>query len=290
MGTFASTLAAGVNVSIDAGADLSSSSVTASGSELHLIDSNERDQFDIQDANLKNAVEKYFGKKPNDVFVTSPTPWGDLYKTYGWEEVKTKFTVKSAVIQDITSEPVIIATKTFTNNSSIPATFDAAISDQVSNTVESNWSTQTLFRFEQKFKYNISFLGTGGGGETNLIYQETDTEGGSESLTTTVGSSSGVSVELQPGQSVISTLSASRGTMKVRVTYTVSLEGYVATNYNPTYKDHHFWALWVNNVLGGAGMTKTYEITQDLDIGYFSNSEIVLEDADNGKVMKTMTF
>ena len=38
--------------------------------------------FGLDEQNLKNAVEQYFGKRPDDVFFKSPTPWGDLYKRY----------------------------------------------------------------------------------------------------------------------------------------------------------------------------------------------------------------
>jgi len=100
----------GIDISIKAGSDAATSSVSASGSEQHIITDKERTTFGIQDEGLKDAVDKYFGKRPNDAYLHSPTPWDDLYKTYGWPEVQTVLVVQSATIREITSEPVIVAT------------------------------------------------------------------------------------------------------------------------------------------------------------------------------------
>jgi hypothetical protein len=266
----------GIEISIKAGADAATSSVSASGSVQHIITDKERKTFDIEDAGLKSAVEKYFGKKPNDAYLHSPTPWDDLYKTYGWSEVQTILDVKSAKITEITSEPVIVATKKFVNNSSKKATFDASISDQVTNTTESNWSQTDTIDVGQKITYDVSFLGAGGGGETSMSYSHSWGQGGSESKSITVGSSSGVSVELEPGESIEAVLSASRGVMKVRIVYMAHLTGSTAVNYNPTYKDHHFWSLPITGVMSAASLSTNREFTEDIEICYYSDAKIEL--------------
>ena len=55
-------------------------------------------------------------------------------------------------------------------------------------------------------KYNIRFLGTGGGGETDISYSHSWGEGGEESKTVTIGTSTGVSVTLKPNQAVEASL------------------------------------------------------------------------------------
>lgn len=278
---------AGITVSIVAGADEAHSSVNATGSVQHIITDKERTTFGVQDSALKNAVGKYFGKNPNDAYLHSPTPWNDLYKTYGWPEVQTVLVVQDAKITGITSEPVVVATKTFTNQSSKKATFDASISDQVSNTTESNWSTTNTIEVGQKITYNVGFLGTGGGGETSMSYSHQWGEGGSESKSITVGSTSGVSVELNPGESIEAQLTASRGVLKVRITYKAYLTGSTAVNYNPTFKDHHFWALDIGGVMGAAGINNSVKFTEDIEVGYFSNAKISLVDP-KGKLKTAM--
>jgi len=270
---------AGITVQIIAGTSASTSSVSASGSVQHIITDKEVQTFGVQDNNLKAAVAKYFGKSPNDAYLHSDTPWGDLYKTYGWPQVQTVLNVVSATVTGITSEPVIVAQQTFKNNSSVRATFNVGISDTVTDTTESNWSTSNTIDVTQTVEYGISFLGTGGGGSTSMSYSRTWGQGGSQSKSVAVGSSQGVTVELDPGESVQALLTASRGVMKVRIVYQANLIGSTAINYNPTYKDHHFWALDLPSVMQTSGINNSLRFTEDIEIGFFTNSEVELKNA-----------
>jgi len=274
----------GISVSIVAGEDKNSSSVNAAGSIQHIITDEERRTFGVTDAGLKNAVGKYFGKNPNDAFLHSPTPWNDLYNTYGWKQVQTLLVVQRAEILGITSEPVIVKTQEFENNSSKSGSFNVSISETVQNTSTSTWNTGGTLTIGQKFTYSVKFLGAGGGGETSLSYSRSWGQGGSESKSTTVGSSSAVSVTLDPGESVIAELTASRGVMKVRIHYNAYLIGQTAINYNPTFKGHHFWGLPIRSVMAGAGLPAAVTSTEDIEIGYYSNSKIELKNKATGEV------
>ncbi|MEU3022044.1 hypothetical protein ABZ644_05070 [Nocardiopsis alba] len=193
----------GIRVSIDAGSDSSSSKIAVSGYDEHVITDKERGTYDIGDASLKRAIGANRGRQPNDAFVKSPTPWGDLYKSYGWREVHTYTTPSQAYVTGIQSEPVIVATKTLTNNSSIPAEFDAGISEQVTNTVSNTWSSTHSIEVSQEFNYDVKFLGSGGGGSTSFSYTHQWGQEKTEEKSTTVGTTSGVKVTLNPGQSVV---------------------------------------------------------------------------------------
>jgi hypothetical protein len=268
----------GIDISIQAGLTEATSNASASGVEQHVITDKEVETFQIGDGALKGAVEKFFGKRPNDVFLHSDTPWGDLYKTYQWPQVQTVVVVQSATITAITSEPVIVAQQTFKNTSSVKATFNAGISQTVTNTATSGWSKSDDVTVTQKISYEIGFLGAGTKGETSLSYSHSWGQTGSESKAVTVGSTSGVSVPLDPGQAVNSVLTASRGVMKVRVVYRAYLVGDVAVNYDPTYNDHHFWALDVGSVMAAAGIPNERTMTEDIEIGFYSNSQIDVRD------------
>ncbi len=269
----------GIEVSVKAGLTTDTSSVNASGSVQHVITDDEVRSFGIQDSALKNAIAKYFGKAPNDAYLHSDTPWGDLYKTYNWPQVQTVLVVDSASITGITSQPTIVAKQVFSNTSKIPGNFNVGISQQVTNQVDNTWSQTNAIKVQQTFKYNVSFLGTGGGGETSIGYEHTWGQSKTESLAVTVGTTSGVSVTLQPGQSVTAQLTASRGVMKVRIVYKAYLIGSTAINYNPTYRDHHFWALDIGGVMAAGGIQNVQKFTEDLSIGFYANSKIELLDA-----------
>lgn len=267
----------GIDVSITAG-DKEESRATASGSEQHVITDDERTTFRIGDKQLKDAVAAYFGKSPNDAYLHSPTPWGDLYKTYNWPQVQCVLVAESAEILGIDSNPVIVKTQQFVNNSSKTGTFNVAISESVQNTVTSNWSTGGTLSFTNKINVSMKFLGIGASGELSYGYSQSWGIGGTKSVSVTVGSTTGVQVELGPGESVTAELSASRGSMKVRVRYNAYLIGSTAVNYNPTYKGHHFWALPINDVMSAGGIPNSNKSTEDMEIGYFSNSRIELKD------------
>lgn len=270
----------GIEIKINAGADAATSSVSATGRLWHVITDKERKSFGVEDAALCKAVEKFFGRYPNDAFLHGPTnsDWNQLYETYGWPEVNTVLWVQSATIMGITTEPVIVATKTFTNNSTKKATFDASISDQVSNTIESNWSESNTLEVKQMIKYECGFLGSGGGGETSISYSHSWGEGGSESKEVTVGSTSGVTVELDPKESIEAVLTANRGVMKVRIVYIAVLSGAIALNYNPRYKEHHFHQLNVDSVMRTSGIPNSQTFTEDIEVGYYSSSKIEIRD------------
>ncbi len=275
----------GLSVTIKAGETAATSSVQATGSVQHIITDTERESFNIQDSSLKNAVKAYFGKKPNDAYLHSPTPWDDLYKRYGWSQVQVIMRPISSTVTGITSNPTIIATKNFTNSSSHKATFNAGISDQVTDTVESNWSQTNTISVSQSVSYEVGFLGSGGGGETSFSYSREWGEGGSKSTSVTVGSETGVSVDLDPGESIEAVLSASRGKMKVRIVYEAYLTGQTAINYNPRYKGHHFWALPINSVMSSGGLSTTMQFTEDIELDFYSDASIEIRDSKNDRKM-----
>lgn len=272
----------GISVSIVAGHDKSVSDVQASGSVQHVITDDERTTFRLGDKHLKDAVAAYFGKRPNDAYLRSPTPWGDLYKKYNWPQVQLVLVVQDAKVLGITSQPVVVKTQEFTNNSRQKGTFNVAITESVDNTTSTNWSTGGTLTIGQKFTYGVKFLGAGAEGETSLSYSQSWGVGGQQSHSVTIGSSAGVSVKLDPGESVVAELSASRGVMKVRINYKAYLIGSTAVNYDPTYKDHHFWALGIEGVMGSGGISNAVKSTEDIEVGYYSNSKIELKDRKTG--------
>ena len=276
----------GINISIVAGQDKSASSINATGTVEYVITDKDRRAFGLRDKQLKDAVKAYFGKSPNDAYLKSPTPWGDLYKRYNWEQVKTVLVVESAEILSITSEPIIVKTQEFVNSSTEKATFDVSINDQVRNTTTSSWNHQNTVTGGQKFEYGVKFLGTGGKGETSLEYSHSWGSVEEESTWITVGSSSGVNVELDPGESVLSELSASRGVMKVRIRYKAYLVGQTAVNYSDTYKDHHFWGLPIDNVMSKGGISNSIKPIEEIEIGYYSNSKIEVKNESRRVGMK----
>ena len=268
----------GFNINITAGGTPETSSVSVSGKEQHIITGEERNTFQLNDYQLKKAVETYFGKSPNDAYLCSPTPWGDLYQTYNWEQTETNITCASAEIVSFEANPIIVKQQTFTNESSHTGEFTVSISDSVTQSTTTSWETGGDFTVGQTFKYEIGFLGTGGGGETSMSYTQSWGKGGSETKAVTIGSTAGVTVTLEPGESVIASLSASRGVMTVKIRYQSVLTGMTAVNYNPTYKGHHFWGLGLPSVMSSAGISNKIISEETIKVDYYSNGQVELLD------------
>ncbi|EHM46274.1 hypothetical protein HMPREF0880_03544 [Yokenella regensburgei ATCC 43003] len=270
----------GINVQVNTDADPKKTTVSASGSIQHVITGNEVNSFGLSDSALKDAVAKYFGKRPNDAYLKSPTPWGDLYKTYGWEQVQTVLVARSAQVLSVNSSPSIIKTVILKNNSNKPATFNASVSDNITNSVETNWNVTTSVDFSETVSYEVSFEGLGSvGGSTTWSFGMSFGVGGSKSESISIGSDQGVTVDLDPGESVEVQLTASIGSLRARVFYDVYLTGYSAVNYNPTFKDHHFWALNIGDVMSAGGISNNRQITEDITVGYYSNAQVILSNA-----------
>ena len=134
--------------------------------------------------------------------------------------------------------------------------------------------------FSQSVEYSLEFEGLGSvGGSTTWSFGMSFGVGGSQSESITVGSDQGVTVDLDPGESVQAQLTISNGVLKARILYDVYLTGSAAINYNPTYKDHHFWALDIGSIMQAGGIPNHRQITQDITVGYYSNAQVVLSDA-----------
>ncbi len=281
----------GISITVKAGADQASSSVSASGSIQHVITDQEVAAFGIKDDALKNAVAKYFGSRPNDAYLHSPTPWNDLYSTYGWPQVQTILVLQSATITGISSNPEVIASNKFSNESKVPGTFNASVTTQVANTESTTWSQSTTLSFSESISWKVGFEGLGeAGGSVTWGFSQTFGQSDTQSQTVTVGSTQGVSVTLQPGESVQANLNTSRGTMNIRIVYKAYLTGVTAVNYNPTYRDHHFWALPIDAVMAAGGINNSMTVTQDIQIGYYSNANVTLTDPQGKRVAALMSM
>ncbi len=263
--------------------DLDNRTVTASGSDVHVISDDEKKAFDVTDGPLKDAVKAHFGKKPNEAYLHSSTPWGDLYKKYHWPEVETTLTIKKAEVLSTNSKPVIVATAIFDNTKGSEAyTYHAKVWEQVSNTEEHTWSSSDSITVSQSVKYGTKF-----GGQTTASYTHEWGKSHTESQTINVGFETGVDVTVQPGQERVVNLSATLGTMTVRVTYDASLSGDVATNYNPTYKGHHFWEMPITEVLSAVHRPSSKVITEDVVISFYSNATVQVVDPNKKEVLES---
>ncbi|XP_053620977.1 spherulin-2A [Plodia interpunctella] len=258
-----------------------------SGSQAGVITDAERTTFGLSDAILKDSIGAYFGRRPDDAYLRSPTPWGDLYSTFGWDQVLSTLVPKNGKILGITSQPMIITKQLFENNSSKPATFDVGISQSVQNTVKSSWSQGGSLNVAQEINYGFDIEFIKGGGKTAFSYTSTWGRNTEKSESVTIGSQSGMKILLQPGQAVVAQLQATKGTIRMEVEYEASLSGASAVNYDDGYRGHHFWSLDIRAIMASVGLPNQKVSKEVIEIDFYSQSRVVVNDkSTNIKLME----
>lgn len=269
-------LAADINVNIIASNKDSDRKSSASGVQSNIISNTELETFQLYDGKLREAIQAYHGKKPDDVYVKSRTPWGDLYTTYGWRQIYRTITPVNTEIFFVQYTPIEIATVYF-NNTDIKEVNKLSIKKDVENTVKSIWKQDGELA-NVKIHYDIKMLTQSG--EKGLDYESEWNKAVSKSVNLTLGPENEVEVVLKPGQRAKAVLTGTRGVLKVRINYNVELSGGVAVNYGEPFKGHHFFYLDIERVLNAGGLNATVNFVEELTITYFSDYEIVITDID----------
>ncbi|CAG9790148.1 unnamed protein product [Diatraea saccharalis] len=285
---FVPVIYAKIKVNVVASDNQAERSVELIGNNLDIISEKERNTFQLSENNLKEAVRIHFGKRPNEAFVRSPTPWGDLYSMYGWPEVTRILSPQRAKIYQSYSQPAIVLTQHFENNSTKSAIFTAKIQQSVENTVSSTWEKGGELTVGQEIEYGFDIKAVSVGGKTSFTYTSKWGESVSKSETVTVGSNTGVQITLEPNQRVVAELYAMRGNMKFQVDYEATLTGWTAVNYGDTYKGHHFWGLDINGVMKAGNLPQTVKSTEVITLGYYSNSHVIIRDANTSNIIYTI--
>ncbi|CAH0403639.1 unnamed protein product [Chilo suppressalis] len=264
--------------------------VYLSGEDVGIITDTERETFNVRDGSLKDAVRSYFGKRPDDAYLRSPTPWSDLYQRYGWQQVTRTLIPKKATILGVVSQPTVVMQQVFENNSSKPATFNVGISQEVANTVSSSWSKGRSLSIGQEISYKVDLKVAKVGGTSTIDYTHSWGRNTEKSETVTVGASSAMDILLESGQSVIAQLHATKGTIKIEVEYEASLSGDTAINYSKPYKGHHFWSLDIEGVMNSGGISNSLVSRETIEIGFYSQAKITVQDRNYGTQMMMVKF
>lgn len=260
---------ASANIIISIQSSTSDSSINFRGFDSSIISDDERVTFGLTDEVLKTAAEKYSGGRPQDVFLHSPTPWGDLYKTYGWREIRRILKPVKATILDIQREDVVVSIKELDNNSSFSVKFDATDTSEVENLIKNKWHTAGVLSITEPISYKVN-------GAADFSYTSPWGIDNAEVKKLLIGAKSDVELSLEPGQIVTASLTAKEVTMTVQVDYTANLSGHVACNYPRKYKGHHFWRYEVNGLMGAGSLIRTVNCSDVINLKFYADPNIVV--------------
>ncbi len=271
-------------ITVQAALDSSKLSAAALGEDDHLITATEKTSFSLSDDALKRGFNALLGQTPDDVFFSDPTPWNNLFATYGWTPVTTALVAGTPTSVSVTpgSEASFTLT-TFTNSGPVPATFHAAATVQVETTLSDTWSNSDTIDVTQTVSYGMKVLGLGG--ETSFSYSHTWGQSQTQSTATTLGVEAGVEVTLQPGQSAYVVITATPGTLTMTVPYTATLYGGGAANYSDKCQGHHFWWGEINSMLGKLSLPTSVAISQTVTFSFYAKVSVTVHDADSHEVL-----
>lgn len=255
----------GIDVNIVAGETLDTSSVVATGF--------------VQEKVSNKEIDKIFGSLYKMGLYASQYLKIPQLMTIRLDNLSKIASVENAEIVTITSQPVVVKTQNFVNNSDLPGTFNVSITDTVQNTSTNTWQVGGSITVTQKINYGIDFL-VSGKGETSISYTQSWGIGGSHSVAYTVGSSSGVSVNIGPHQAIKASLSASRGNLRTKVNYMTALSGSFSASSSLGAIRHNIDIQDFMRYLNKDPIQRTSEI---IDVGYYSSSTIIIDNLNTGQ-------
>ncbi|XP_045457269.1 spherulin-2A-like [Melitaea cinxia] len=275
-------ISAEIVINIAAGNNKSDVRINYSGVDVDIIGDREIELFHLDSFTLKRAVKKKYEVVPRDVFLKGPTPWGDLYKTYNWQEVTRVLEVKSAKLKHSAVKSVVVLSQDFENSVNNPIKVNAGISQTVENTIATTWSRTQETTFSQEIEYNLNVILAKLSGTTSFSYTSTVGKSQEKSESVTVGTTTGMEVELKPGQSVSAVLSANRYNLEVEVVYAVTLRGQVAVNFRKPYKGHHFYGPSIGSILKSGGLDTEVTVVENIQLGLFTDASLRVYDKVTG--------
>lgn len=233
--------------------------------------------FRIPDATIKQLIGKGFGgRQPNDIFFKDPTSWGNKFAEYGWTPLTTTLRPVSFTLLGQNQKSTVLVTDSFTNNSPTVSTWNVSLTKQVENTNSSTWSKENSFGVDVSATAGINIEIFEASTTISTSFSHTWGQSQTTSETTTIGTTSGFSVEVQPGQTRSAILKATLGTYTLRVDYDAVLSGGVFANYNPTANGHHFWYIPIGNILYDGNLTNRVRTSQNIETNKYFDGQIIV--------------
>jgi hypothetical protein len=264
-----------IDINILAGPDANASQVSAIGRITDLITDQERVLFGVTDQALIALIGANRGK--DEVHLRNHR----AFDQYGWPKTHRVFEVKKAEVVSLDFKPVALVTNQYENRrGTLPISHRASLTFGTSLSATTHWNVTSKIAIKQKIKYEVGFLGTGAGGETSMAFETGHGQGASESRASTITTTNMAIFSIDPGQTVKAELSASKGVLRIRITYVSYLEGDVYYDYADTHEGHHRWAEPIADVMASGGLPNAIESSEIVEIGFYANAKVIVEDGD----------
>ncbi|CAK1549106.1 unnamed protein product [Leptosia nina] len=271
-----------INIDITSSINVSDVKVSYSGYDIHVIKDSEIKLFNINQLQIKEAVRRFYKVRPHSVYLRSPTPWHDLYKTNNWEQVSRILSVKSATIKINDKQTTVVLSQDFENYSNTNVKVNTALSQTVENSVTTSWSSSHEWGVSQEIQYDVNVIFAKLAGTTAFSWTSNWGKSEEKSETFTIGATSAMETELKPGQAVTAILTGNKRVLEVEVVYAATLRGNVAVNFKKPFKGHHFYGPSIIGVMNTAGLDTEKIYVETIKVGVYIDHSLKVYDKKTG--------
>ena len=278
-------------LSLIAGLNAEGTKLSVIGSESHVIKSyEEAKEFSIH----HNLIRSYFvniftGVKPVETYIRDYCPWNgygnkwNLYKKYGWEEVKVTIQSSKVIMLNRNVNLELIVEDILDNKTNRTQRMTPRSSRSIENTFSIKWTEGRSLATTLGASINFGMDKLGSGVSANYSFTDTYTFGRDESKSTAEKFSveSGGIFFVPPNTCTKVSMYGKTAKIKAEIEYTVTLSGQMAVNYNFPMHGHYFWAFDIQRLLEFAQLPSSKSIKQELETSYVFNTFTEISDLSN---------
>ncbi len=223
---------------------------------------------------LKELVASWNKKRPDQTWARSPATWykEDMFIKYGHTPININLSFDSGRVVKSSTTPEAVQKTILKNDSSKRGTFHTDLTIQKTDTLSSTFDQSSALTAEFKIGLEIVIVTV----ETSFRYTNTWGESHTTTKSKTLGSTAGVSIELDPGQAVEVSLIATRSLKTIEIVYNAWLSDMFTIAYNDKYdynnnnNKHNIWFIPIPNF--------TKKITEKIEIDAYGESKVVIRD------------
>ncbi|MDB6144767.1 MAG: follicular epithelium yolk protein subunit [Pseudomonas sp.] len=262
-----------INIRITAGPDKESSSVLTPGVIIDIVSPSDQIDFGVTDNVIKDLFRQRYGLSVKTLLFNGFTlpPPSDFITLPSFER---KIEVIKAEIISVSNLPSVLAVNVFSNTTPTEAQFKSDISQSITQTFASTWSSASGTDIKQSISYGIEAAGNKIGGETSFSASQNFSQGGTTTKSTTTTSTVSVSTTLQPGEKRVAELNASKNEMLIEVQYKTSLIG---TIYG-LMTDRQVRELHADSLLSWFNLKNEILTTETIKLDLTTNATVELRD------------
>lgn len=271
-----------ININIKVSSSKTGSNISYNGFDDKLITSKEINLYNLSDSNLKKGVRIELGRIPDDVFLNESPKYGDLYKTYKWPRIRRNLRVKKAEVMDVISKNVIVNKIDHINNTTRKSKIRINEFFPVENIVSSAWSKDGLPDDDINYKINIDLI---------LKKVTFDNKWRNTTLKTVeiqFGLKNPGYVEIEPGNTITTKLTARKTTALYKITYKAQLTGSMIVNFAHVYGQYHFYAPKISDIMKANRLNNEILTTEVIEIKCYTDPRMDVFDKSTGRKMAIM--